>query len=51
MIFLLDENFPKTAAQLLERQGHKVIDIRSGHSEGLDDKTIFKLAQDQKAIF
>ena len=51
MNFFLDENFPKTVSILLEKKGHTVFDIRSTENEGLDDISIFKLAQQKKAIF
>ena len=51
MNFLLDENFPKAAHALLESKGHKVFDIRSTEHEGLDDNSIFSMAQKEQAIF
>ncbi len=51
MNFFLDENFPKSAIVLLEKQGHKVFDIRSTKYKGCNDIFIFKLAQQSKAIF
>jgi len=51
MNFFLDENFPKTITPLLEEQGHKVFDIRSTEYEGIDDTSIFKMAQKESAIF
>jgi len=40
MIFFLDENFPKSVAAILEREGHTIIDIRSTEHEGSDDVEI-----------
>ena len=51
MIFLLDENFPKTAENYLIEQGHQVFDVRSTENEGSDDYTIFTIAQNKKAVF
>lgn len=51
MRFFLDENFPKSATQLLRSSAHLVFDIRSTKHEGTDDKTIFEIAQKKKAIF
>lgn len=51
MKFFLDENFPKTAEMYLTQLGNEVIDIRSTEYEGLDDHSIFKLAQSHSAIF
>jgi len=51
MNFFLDENFPKTAALLLESQGHAVYDIRGTDKEGLSDADIFEICRKQRAIF
>ena len=50
MIFLLDENFPKSAEQLLIELGHQVIDIRGTEFQGIDDSHLFEIAQQQQAI-
>lgn len=50
MIFLLDENFPKSAEQLLIELGHQVIDIRGTELQGIDDSHLFEIAQQQQAI-
>ena len=50
MIFLLDENFPKSAEKLLSDLGHEVIDIRGTNLEGADDAQLFELAQKHDAI-
>jgi predicted nuclease of predicted toxin-antitoxin system len=49
--FFLDENFPKKATPILESKGHQTFDIRGTTFEGVVDKNIFELAQDQKATF
>ncbi len=51
MNFFFDENFPKSTGELLHSLGHHVIDIRGSNKEGLDDKSIFALCQEHKAIF
>ena len=51
MIFLLDENFPKTVASKSSLEKYEIIDIRETGKSGLDDTTIFKLAQEHRAIF
>lgn len=50
MIFLLDENFPKSAEKLLIELGHQVIDIRGTEFQGADDSHLFEIAQQQQAI-
>lgn len=45
MKFLLDENFPKSAEELLVELGHQVIDIRGNELQGIDDFQLFELAQ------
>ena len=50
MIFLLDENFPKSAEKLLIELGHQVIDIRGTEFQGADDSYLFEIAQQQQAI-
>ena len=51
MNFFLDENFPKKAISLLEKYKHNTFDIRGSSNEGLDDKEIFSLAKEEKAVF
>jgi predicted nuclease of predicted toxin-antitoxin system len=51
MRFFLDENFPKAAITLLSRLGHETIDIRGSGDEGADDVSIFRMAQNQGAVF
>lgn len=50
MRFLLDENFPRRAAALLEGLGHAVVDIRGTDLEGCDDIALFDRAQEKKAV-
>lgn len=51
MIFFLDENFPKPAGKYLESLGYQIFDIRNTKNEGLEDRAIFEMAQNHKAIF
>ncbi len=51
MRFFLDENIPKNVATFLIKEGHEIIDIRGTEREGLSDKDIFNLAQENEAIF
>lgn len=50
MIFLLDENFPKSAETLISSLGHKAIDIRGTDLQGADDFHLFEVAQSYGAI-
>ncbi len=50
MKFLLDENFPTAACQLLRDQHHTAIDIRAIAKPGIEDEKIFELAQQHQAI-
>ncbi|MEA1968068.1 MAG: DUF5615 family PIN-like protein [Thermodesulfobacteriota bacterium] len=50
MKFLLDENFPKTAAAYLEGLGHTVFDYRGTTEEGADDFRLFDIAQQHEAV-
>ena len=51
MKFFLDENFPKSASDLLTQHSHSVKDVRGTSAEGADDATIFELALADKAVF
>jgi predicted nuclease of predicted toxin-antitoxin system len=46
---LLDENFPKAAADTLRQQGHDVLWIRT-HAPGLNDKRVLQLAAQQERL-
>ncbi|MCW1884796.1 DUF5615 family PIN-like protein [Luteolibacter flavescens] len=50
MTFLLDENFPKAAAGLLEEAGHQVLDVRGTADEGIEDPSLFSKAQSHGAV-
>jgi len=49
--FFLDENFPKSAYDMLVSRGHEVFDIRGTEHEGADDADIFTMAQNRSAVF
>jgi predicted nuclease of predicted toxin-antitoxin system len=51
LIFFLDENFPRSAAEMLRKAGHTIFDIRGTDDEGLSDEDIFNMAQKEHAIF
>ena len=51
MNFFLDENFPKSAESYLQSLGHKTFSTRSTNLEGIDDHSIFQIAQEKDAIF
>lgn len=50
MTFLLDENFPTNAAELLEGLGHSVYDIRRIGLAGVDDATVITKAKELGAV-
>ena len=47
---MLDENFPKSAEQVLAEFGHHAIDIRGTAAQGTDDFHLFEIAQQHDAI-
>lgn len=50
MIFLLDENFPKTATGMLQGKGHEVYDIREMALSGAVDQIVIAKAQELGAV-
>lgn len=50
MTFLLDENFPKAASEMLANRGHEVLDFRGSVDEGMPDAEVFKVAQAANAV-
>ena len=50
MIFLFDENFPKTARADLEERGHEVLDFRDEGQEGAPDQDVMRLAIERGAV-
>jgi predicted nuclease of predicted toxin-antitoxin system len=45
MRFLLDENFPKAAVEMIVSLGHEVFDFRGTTEQGMDDESVFARAQ------
>ena len=50
MNFLLDENFPKAATELLERLGHDTFDPRGTALEGSEDSVLVEEARRLDAV-
>lgn len=50
MNFLLDENFPKSAVELLTRSGHRVFDSRELAGIGATDERIVRVALENSAV-
>ncbi len=50
MKFLLDENFPKSAAEVVEECGHIAIAFEDACDFGADDDTVFATAQRLGAV-
>ena len=50
MRFFFDENFPKSAAEVLERFGYDWYDPRGTELEGAADSTVIEEARRQKAV-
>jgi hypothetical protein len=49
LIFLADENFPKSSIFYLRNKGCKVRSIKEEHS-GIDDETVLKIAHQEKLV-
>lgn len=49
-VIVLDEDMHRSAARVLERLGHRVIDIRDRGLRGKSDDEIFRYAQRHKAV-
>jgi len=50
MNFLLDENFPKSAADFLKEAGHSAWRVLELAEQGTRDHAVFELAQQERAI-
>ena len=50
MNFLLDENFPKAATELLEKLGHDTFDPRGTALEGSEDSVLVEEARRRDAV-
>lgn len=51
MKFVLDENFPRTAVEVLIGLGHEAVDIRNEGLGGSTDEILFEYCQSLKAVF
>jgi uncharacterized protein with PIN domain len=50
MRVLIDENIPLMTAQALRDLGHDVLDIRGTSDQGMTDKSLWELAQEQERL-
>ena len=50
MNFLLDENFPKSAADFLKEAGHAACGVLELAVQGADDRAVFEFAQQKQAV-
>lgn len=50
MNIFVDENIPNLSVEELRRMGHDVMDIRGTDKEGLDDKGIWQIVEEQKRM-
>ena len=50
MKFLIDENFPRSATELIAAAGHEPVAVDELCNLGDDDETIFAVAQSQGAV-
>jgi len=50
MTFLIDENFPRSAADILTVAGHEVLFVDDVCEFGADDEEIFRAAQERHAV-
>ncbi len=51
MKFVLDENFPRSAVEVLSNMGHEAVNIRNEGLRGKSDEELFLFCQDLKGIF
>lgn len=50
MRIIVDENIPRRTVAELRAQGHKVVDLRGSSKEGVDDDTLWQMAQQHRAL-
>ena len=50
MKFLIDENFPRSAADVLQDFGHSALFVNDVCEFGADDESVFAAAQSEQAI-
>ena len=48
--FLIDENIPRSMAEVLKKIGYDSMDVRDYKLSGESDEKIFKFAQNEKAV-
>jgi predicted nuclease of predicted toxin-antitoxin system len=48
--FVVDENMPRSTAQVLRGAGHNAVDVRDAGLRGADDGVVFAFAQSSRAI-
>ncbi len=50
MKILVDENIPLMTVAALRRKGHDVLDIRGTSQQGIDDSTLWQIAQQEARL-
>ena len=50
MKILVDENIPLITVRTLQAWGHDVRDIRGTNNEGMDDRLLWQIAQDENRL-
>ena len=48
MLFLVDANLPRKAAEMIRRRGHEAVDVRDTALGGAPDEDIARYAREQK---
>ena len=48
--FVVDENMPRSTAQVLREAGHEAVDVRDAGLRGADDVEVFAFAQSSNAV-
>ncbi len=48
--FVIDEDLPYSTGDLLQKQGHEIIDIKDSELRGSDDREVYNFAQKEEAI-
>ena len=51
MNIVVDENIPLMTVRFLQSEEHNVVDVRATEYEGIDDDSLWKLAQEARALF
>ena len=50
LIFVIDEDMPRSTGKALKEQGYEVKDIRDHKLRGAEDEIIFRFAQKEKSV-